>query len=252
MDDFELSAEDLQAIEKVEKARPRQPSARKRQTPSPIDFDLEDDALMELERIEHQQQSKAAKRPLLAAPSAPVAKITKPPAIARVPPVQQPVKIAPQQSKVNNDNIWQYIWVTLWCKLRNSKQTFSCNICFQPCAAHASLENFKECRVPQVAEIDIIVAPTVFRARHLVEERLTGTGVERKSHAAYLLIILSSNWGVPERVRIEPLPPADEPQQGWNSTVQEFSWKFCFELSLSITSLSFHLKLTDYILHIKP
>lgn len=105
MDDFELSAEDLQAIEKVEKAGSSQPETRKRQTPSPVDFDLEDDALMELERIEHQQQSKAAKRPLLAAPSAPEAKISKPPVIARIPPVQQPVKIAPPQSKVRINHV---------------------------------------------------------------------------------------------------------------------------------------------------
>lgn len=101
IDDFELSAEDLQAIERVEKTQLSQPSARKRQTPSPAEFDLEDDALMELERIEHQQQqSKAAKRPLLSAPSASMAKVTKPPIIARVPPVQQqPVKIVPQRQK---------------------------------------------------------------------------------------------------------------------------------------------------------
>jgi len=101
MDDFELSAEDLQTIERVERTQPSQPSARKRQTPSPVDFNLEDDAFMELERIE-QQQSKAAKRPHLTVPSAPEAKMSKPPAIARIPPVKQPVKITPQQSKVKN------------------------------------------------------------------------------------------------------------------------------------------------------
>lgn len=101
MDDFELSAEDLQTIERAEKTQPSQPSARKRQTPSPVDFDLEDDDFMELERIE-QQQSKAPKRPHLTVPSAPEAKMTKPPALARIPPVKQPAKIALQQLKVEN------------------------------------------------------------------------------------------------------------------------------------------------------
>lgn len=99
MDDFELSADYLQAIDRVEKT---QPLGRKRHSPSPVDLNLEDNTLMEIDKIEHQQhQSKAAKRPLLlTAPSALVAKITKPPTNARIPPVKQPVKVAPQQSKV--------------------------------------------------------------------------------------------------------------------------------------------------------
>jgi len=94
-DDFEgLSMEDLQAIESVERS---QPSDRKRPTPSPID-DLEDDALMELERIEHQAKRQFLEPPKVVVPPRPAVAV-------RVPPIQKQPKTTTTLPEVQKQNL---------------------------------------------------------------------------------------------------------------------------------------------------